>query len=65
MCYLVVLMERDATSNPEGKKLKITDFDHVRKHECTKTMSKFGTYSWMSFEVIETEKFSKKSDVYR
>ena len=64
-CYLVVVMERDAASNPEGKTLKITDFDHVRKHECTKTMSEFGTYAWMALEVIDTGRFSKKSDVYR
>lgn len=65
MYCLVVVMEPDAASYPYGKTLKITDFDHIRELDDTRTMTQFGTYAWMAFEVIDKSKFSKKSDVYR
>ena len=45
--------------------LKITDFDEVKEIENTTTMSFKGTFAWMAPEVVEDEKFSKASDVYR
>ena len=58
-------MESDAPSNSHNKTLKITDFDQVREHNSTKTMSNAGTCCWMAPEVLTTVTFSKASDVWR
>ena len=58
-------MEADASSNPYNKTLKITDFDQVREHNSTKTMSLAGTCCWMAPEVLTAAMFSKSSDVWR
>lgn len=57
-------MEAGASSNPYNKTLKITDFDQIREHECTQTMSAAGTYAWTAPEVFIEGKFSKFSDVW-
>lgn len=45
--------------------LKITDFDDVSQHENTVTMSLTGTAAYMAPEVLENQRFSKSSDVWR
>ena len=45
--------------------LKIADFDEVREHDHTTTMSVAGTCANMASEVINHERFSKASDEWR
>ena len=45
--------------------LKIADFDEVKDHDHTMTMSLVGTVAYMAPEVITEERFSKRSDVWR
>jgi len=45
--------------------LKIADFDEVKDHDHTVTMSLVGTVAYMAPEVITEQKFSKGSDVWR
>ena len=45
--------------------LKITDFDEVKEHDHTTTMSLVGTAAYMAPEVLATQRFSKASDVWR
>ena len=58
-------MEADSSSNPYNKTLKITDFDQIREHDGTKTMTRAGSCAWMAPEVLTEERFSKTSDVWR
>lgn len=58
-------MEPDAATNPCGKTLKIIDFDQIREHDQTASMSSAGTAAWTAPEVLEFNSFSKSSDVYR
>ena len=45
--------------------LKIGDFDEVKDHDHTMTMSLVGTVAYMAPEVIVKQRFSKGSDVWR
>lgn len=45
--------------------LKITDFDEVKVHEDTTTLSLVGTCAYMAPEVLLRQRFSKASDVWR
>ena len=45
--------------------LKIADFDEVKDHDHTMTMSVVGTVAYMAPEVITEQMFSKGSDVWR
>ena len=45
--------------------LKIGDFDEVKDHDHTTTMSLAGTVAYMAPEVIVEQRFSKGSDVWR
>ena len=45
--------------------LKIADFDEVKDHNHTTTMSFVGTVAYMAPEVIVSQRFSKGSDVWR
>ena len=45
--------------------LKIGDFDEVKDHDHTMTMSFVGTVAYMAPEVLATKRFSKGSDVWR
>ena len=45
--------------------LKIADFDELKDHDHTVTMSLVGTYAYMAPEVIVKQRFSKGSDVWR
>jgi len=45
--------------------LKIADFDEVKDHDHTMTMSFVGTVAYMAPEVMVTQRFSKGSDVWR
>ena len=45
--------------------LKIADFDEVRDHDHTVTMSLVGTVAYMAPEVLTEQRFSKGSDVWR
>jgi len=45
--------------------LKIADFDEVKDHDHTTTMSFVGTVAYMAPEVIVEQRFSKGSDVWR
>ena len=45
--------------------LKIADFDEVKGHDHTTTMSFAGTVAYMAPEVIKEQRFLKDSDVWR
>lgn len=45
--------------------LKIADFDEVKDHDHTTTMSFVGTCAFMAPEVLRNQLFSKTSDVWR
>ena len=45
--------------------LKIADFDKVKYHDHTVTMSSVRTVAYMEPEVIKEQRFSKDSDVWR
>lgn len=55
----------DVVHPGEEMTLKITDFDDVRQHKHTTTMSFRGTLAYTAPEVLRTERFSKASDVWR
>lgn len=45
--------------------LKISDFDEISPHENTVTMTLMGTAAYMAPEVLEMQRFSKSTDVWR
>lgn len=61
---IVIIEAIEENSDVNGKTLKITDFDQIREHDHTTTMSGAGTYAWMAPEVIIKKHFSKASDIW-
>src|SRR6218665_3119376 len=62
----VLLMEPFDVHNPHMTiTLKITDFDAVKEHDHTTTLSFVGTCAYMAPEVLVDQRFSKASDVWR
>ena len=51
--------------NLHSNVIKLTDFGLAKEIEHTTHMSGAGTYPWMAPEVIKSQDFSKKSDVWR
>ncbi|XP_013776884.1 mitogen-activated protein kinase kinase kinase 9-like isoform X2 [Limulus polyphemus] len=60
----VLLNEPIKWGNLENKVLKITDFGLAREFNKTVAMSSAGTFAWMAPEAINSNKFSKASDVW-
>ncbi|XP_076369688.1 mitogen-activated protein kinase kinase kinase 9-like isoform X2 [Tachypleus tridentatus] len=60
----VLLNEPVKWGNLEDKILKITDFGLAREFNKTVAMSSAGTFAWMAPEAINSNKFSKASDVW-
>ena len=59
-------MEPFDTGNPHVMMiLKITDFDEIKIHDHTTTMSFVGTCAYMAPEVLRAQRFSKASDIWR
>jgi len=66
VCLSVVLKEPFDPVHPHKRMiLKITDFDDVKEHKQTATMSFRGTVAFGAPEVLTAHRFSKASDVWR
>ena len=61
----VLLSYEVSPANLHGNIIKLTDFGLAKEVEHTTHMSVAGTYPWMAPEVLTSQYFSKKSDVWR
>lgn len=66
LLFVVMVMKRvDPNNVLSHVTLRIADFDEIKEIGGTTTMSFRGTLAWMAPEVLQDERFSKASDVYR
>lgn len=62
VCVALIM---NSLADRRGMILKIADFDEVTEHTHTTTLSARGTFAYMAPEVLQHQRFSKASDVWR